>query len=83
MMVSIWGRKRKIVDKKVYQNGSIDTNIDLCNILPNERLAAVIGTFLCGLVLEAVQDFFRSNIRFRTFSVRINETAEAQCFGSK
>ncbi len=28
VMVPIWGRKRTLADKTVYQNGSIDTNLD-------------------------------------------------------
>jgi hypothetical protein len=28
VIVSIWGRKRTLADKTVYQNGSIDTSFD-------------------------------------------------------
>jgi hypothetical protein len=37
MMVSVWGQKRTLADKTVYQNGSIDTAFETVTI-PVESL---------------------------------------------
>jgi hypothetical protein len=55
VMVSIWGWKRTLADKTVYQNGSIDTSFDL----PLCSLAMSCYIFLQTAI--AMKDIFRNS----------------------
>jgi len=55
VMVFIWGRKRTLTDKTVYQNGSIDTSFDL----PLCSLAMSCYIFLQTAI--AMKDIFRNS----------------------